>query len=307
MEPTSSPFVSVVIPVFNDAASLRLCLQALEHQTYPQSYYEVIVVDNGSDEAAVIQAVVQEFGQAIGAFEPTPGSYAARNKGISLAKGDIVAFTDADCIPATNWIEQGVRWLQQTLNCGLVAGRIDVFFNHPDRATLVELYEQVMAFPQAEFLEKYQGGATANLFTFKHVLDRVGGFNTHLKSGGDLEWGRRVHSLGYQQVYAEEVCIAHPARSSFHQLYKKTRRVAGGVYDLYVKPDYSAFRKVKTLMRLAWDDLVLTFNSIISVFNEPKLDKGHQKIGVGAVILLVGTISVLEKTRLQLGGMSSRG
>lgn len=281
MEPTlepMQPFVSVVIPVFNDADSLRLCLRALEHQTYPQANYEVIVVDNGSDQAEAIQAVVAECGQAIVTQEAQPGSYAARNKGISLAKGEIIAFTDADCIPAADWIEQGVRRLQQTPNCGLVAGRIDIFCQRPDRATLVELYEQVTAFPQAEFLEKYQGGATANLFTCKQVLDRIGGFNTHLKSGGDLEWGRRVHSLGYQQVYAEEVCIAHPARSSFSQLYKKTRRVAGGVYDLYVKPDYSAFRKVKTLLRLAWDDFVLTGNSLVAVFNASKLNKGHEKL-----------------------------
>jgi glycosyltransferase involved in cell wall biosynthesis len=301
----SIPFVSVIIPVFNDVDRLQHCLAALEQQTYPKSLYEVIVIDNGSTEGNVAE-VTADFGQAIATFEAQSGSYAARNRGLESAKGEVIAFTDADCIPATDWIEQGVCCLQQTPNCGLVAGRIEIFCQHFDRTTLVELYEQATAFHQAEFLEKYQGGATANLFTFKSVFDRVGKFNVHLKSGGDLEWGRRVHRLGYQQVYSENVCIAHPARSTFQQLYKKTRRVAGGVHDLYIKPDYSVYQKAKTLLRLSWDDLVLTVNSIVNLFNESKLSKGHQKIGVGAVILWVGTISVLEKTRLQLGGISSR-
>jgi glycosyltransferase involved in cell wall biosynthesis len=302
----SLPFVSVIIPVFNDLDQLQRCLMALDQQTYPQSHYEVIVVDNGSTEGNVAETTAA-FGQAIATFEPQTGSYAARNHGLELAKGDVIAFTDADCIPAVDWVEQGVRRLQQTPNCGLVAGRIMIFCQHPDCPTLVELYEQVTAFPQTEFLEKYQGGATANLFTFRSVFDRVGKFNVSLKSGGDLEWGRRVHSLGYQQIYAEDVAISHPARSSFQQLYKKTKRVAGGVYDLYVKPDYSVLQKVKTLLRLTWDDLAITLNSIATLFNETKLSKGSQKIGVGAVILGVGIVSVLEKTRLQLGGTSSRG
>ena len=101
-------FVSVIIPVYNDSARVKICLEALEKQTYPQNLYEVIVVDNASDEYPAIKDVVCQFSQAIAAYESRPGSYAARNKGISLAKGDIIAFTDADCIPAKNWIEKGV-------------------------------------------------------------------------------------------------------------------------------------------------------------------------------------------------------
>jgi len=103
MSKTSTPFVSVIIPVYNDPERLKTCLQALEEQTYPQSSYEVIVVDNGSDES--IEPIVTEFNQAKAGYEPHPGSYAARNKGLSLARGEVIAFTDADCIPALDWIE----------------------------------------------------------------------------------------------------------------------------------------------------------------------------------------------------------
>ena len=59
------PFVSVIVPIFNDADRLNLCLAALQTQSYPQSHYEIIVVDNGSDDEQDIQGVVAEFKQAI--------------------------------------------------------------------------------------------------------------------------------------------------------------------------------------------------------------------------------------------------
>ena len=80
-------FVSVIIPVYNDAERLKKCLLALEKQTYPQAQYEVIVVDNASEEN--IKDVVSQFPQARLTFENSPGSYAARNQGISIAKGEL--------------------------------------------------------------------------------------------------------------------------------------------------------------------------------------------------------------------------
>lgn len=306
MEYSSMPFTSVIIPVFNDAKHLKNCLSALEEQTYPKHLYEVIVVDNASDETEKIEDVVAQFGQVISTYEGTPGSYAARNTGILLAKGEVIAFTDADCIPASEWIEKGVINLLKVPSCGLIAGRINIFFKDPSRATLVELHESVFAFPQQYFLDKYRGCATANLFTFKKVIDQAGLFNAEIKSGGDLEWGHRVYSQGYQQIYADDTCIAHPARSSFDQLHKKFIRIAGGVYDLYVKQSHPVQTKVKTLFRVLFDDLFRVLESIFYVFKSSSLEGSRKKIGVSFVILIVGYISIVEKIRLQFGGVSTR-
>jgi glycosyltransferase involved in cell wall biosynthesis len=290
-----SSFVSVIIPVFNDSDRLKLCLQALEAQTYPKELYEVIVVDNGSDEP--IETVVNQFHQASLSYEGERGSYAARNKGISIAKGEILAFTDSDCIPAANWLETGVTHLVSAPNYGLVAGRIDVFFRDPTCPTAVELYDHVTYFQQKQYVEEHQYGATANLFTFKRRFTEVGYFNPKLKSGGDMEWGKRVVSLGYLAHYAESSCVAHPARSSLDQLYKKIIRTSRGHYEL------SKFRNEDN--RSFWIQFITDLSGLRpplrslfrKVISDKKLKNNQQKAQVFLIALFVHYVKFIEKIR----------
>ena len=300
------PFVSVIIPVFNDGERLRSCLQALERQTYDRDYYEVIVVDNDSDPKANIKNIVQQFPFTIAQYEKTPGSYAARNRGIKVTKGEIIAFTDADCIPAPDWIEQGVTHLQKTANCGLVGGNIEIFWHDRDRPTTVELYESILAFRQQDCIEKNHYSVTANLFTWKKVIEEVGDFNSQLKSNGDLEWGNRVYNQGYQQVYAEDVRVAHPAVSSFKQLRKKVVRYAGGAYDLRHQPEYSWLKQNRLFLRAIAFNLMPPVFFAINNYTDPKLNKLQDKLKVILTMTLMRYITVLELLRLKLGGVSTR-
>ncbi len=123
----SEVFASVIIPVLNDVDRLRLCLAALDSQTYPKERFEVIVVDNGSavdprDALPVNAPPTQVFVLR----EEQPGSYAARNRGIAMAHGEVLAFTDADCVPRPDWIEHGIATLQRLSAAAIVAGHIDL-------------------------------------------------------------------------------------------------------------------------------------------------------------------------------------
>lgn len=301
MNQLSKPLVSVIIPAFNDNARLKICLKALEEQTFPKDCYEVIVVDNASAED--IKGVVSKFGRVKFAFESQPGSYAARNKGISLAKGEVIAFTDSDCIPDSEWIKRGVAILQSIDSCGLVAGRIDLFFQNPEHPTAVELYESIeMSFSQEENIEKDHFGVTANLFTFKSVIDNVGCFDYTLKSGGDREWGRRVFEAGYQQIYADDALVAHPARYSFSQLYKRVARFTGGQYDLFMS-------KNPSFWELAMD-VVGTFKppfrSFYRIWTNDKLCGIERKIQFTLVMFFARYVVISEKLSLYLGSKSRR-
>lgn len=299
-------FVSVIIPIYNDAEPLKICLEALENQTYPKDLYEVIVVDNGSNAAQDIKGLVCYFGQVETIYESFPSSYAARNKGLRQARGQIIAFTDADCIPDPNWIQNGVRNLLQVPNCGLLAGKIEIFFRDSHRPTVVELYESITAFPQEHLLKNRRFGATANIFTFKEVIENVGDFNNNLKSGGDMEWGRRVFAYGYNQVYAEDASVRHPARHSFEQLYKRTIRLAGGIYDTQTLKNSSPIKQnllfFQDLILNCVPPLMFAFNT----FLDPRLPKLEQKFKVSILMFFVRYVSAWEKVRLKAGASSAR-
>ncbi|MGB3295624.1 MAG: glycosyltransferase family 2 protein [Phormidesmis sp.] len=300
----NNQFVSVIVPVFNDAERLRLCLEALKRQTYPD--YEVIVVDNASDQGQHIPELVAEFARAVYAYESQTGSYVARNRALGLARGEILAFTDADCIPASDWIESGVDHLLKTPNCGLIAGRIKLFFRGTE-ASPVELYESVTAFPQQRLLSQQQGAATANVFTYQAVMKAVGPFDASLRSNGDIEWGQRVFAAGYQQIYAHDVCVAHPARYTFEQLRKRTLRLAGGVFGRFIQPEHSFLQRNLTFARLLADDLVPPVNFAMSSFKDARLTGFKQKATVSLVLCWVRYVSAVEKVRLKFGGVPHRG
>ncbi len=232
MHNESLPFVSVIIPVFNDSIRLQLCLDALARQTYPVHLFEVIVVDNNPEKDTEIIRLAAQFNAVRAFYESRRGSYAARNLGIHQARGTVMAFTDSDCIPDPDWIEKGVSSLLKTPDCGLVAGKIRFFFKNPSDPTAAEIYDSLNLLKQEEYLKEYHFGATANVFTFKAVFAEVGLFNAQLQSGGDQEWGKRVFAAGFKQVYAEDVVISHPARSTLRELQKKTARVTEGNYYL---------------------------------------------------------------------------
>lgn len=299
---SGNTFVSVIVPVWNDTARLNHCLKALEAQTYPDDSYEVIVVDNNSAEAtehdgAKLCDVVSAHVPARLVNERTPGSYAARNTGLNHARGDIIAFTDSDCIPASDWIESGVDRLAGS-DCAVVAGRIEIFPRVAGRPNAVEQYEKLVALAQKEFVEKYQFGATANLFALREVFVQVGPFLAEVKSGGDLEWGRRVTSAGYRLEYLDSARVLHPARSSFAELYSKIVRVTGGLHDLKRLKG----RRYVEFDRSWWWDILPPVKAIANIMREPSITRWRDRIKVCPVILFVRFVQVFEKLRLAFPG-----
>lgn len=246
-------YVSVIIPTLNDAERLKLCLDALAKQTYLN--FEVIVVDNGSQDVAAHERVCKAFEFVTFTTETKPGSYAARNKGLGLAKGDIFAFTDSDCLPVPQWLEAGVASL---VGKGLVAGRIEIFPENIQNPSAVELYEMVFAFPQEEYVAQSGYGVTANMFTRQAVIDKVGNFNAELLSGGDRDFGERVRSAGFEAIYSAEACVRHPARQTAAELKKKVRRTLGGLRDR----DSSLSHAVDLLKEFLKPPIKLTLNML---------------------------------------------
>ncbi|MBL0170679.1 MAG: glycosyltransferase family 2 protein [Gemmatimonadaceae bacterium] len=214
-------FVSVIVPVFNDAERLGRCLTALEAQTYPSDSYEVVVLDNGSQPPLTDLLGVFAHVRLVG--EPRPGVSRARVTGIEHARGEVLAFTDSDCLPEPGWLANGVACLQQTTNRGVVGGRIEMFDDGSGPSSIATTLSVATHLKQDRFL-KGHWAVCANLFTSRRIVAAVGGMNPALISSGEVEWCQRVHAAGYELAYAVESVVRHPARSSIRALCQRAVR-----------------------------------------------------------------------------------
>jgi glycosyltransferase involved in cell wall biosynthesis len=225
--------VSVVIPVFNDIDALLSCVDALATQKLPQDRFEVIVVDNGPESGAEarlvrVSNILSAIRNASALHEPRPGSYAARNLGLSIAKGRVLAFTDSDCAPAPDWLMAGLAFLEENQDAAAAAGPIRLFAKDPAVRTGAELYELRHGFQVQRYIATASFGATANLFARRTAFDLNGPFDASLRSGGDKEWGMRLKRNGGVLKYAPDAIVHHPARRSIDELRIKAKRVVGG-------------------------------------------------------------------------------
>lgn len=242
IERREAPRVSVIVPVYDHAGRLPQCLDALSRQTLPPDEAEILVVDNGGDPE--ISAVSAAFPRARAVREPAQGSYAARNRGIAEARGDVLAFTDADCVPEPDWLEKGLEALALTA-ADFVAGNIDVTVADPARPTAVERYEKAVSFRQSEYVRRWNFGATASLFVRRRAFEIAGEFDPRLRSLGDREWGQRATAAGLRCAYAPLARVRHPARRTFRSLAERSARVTGGFFTLASSPGRSLNALIK--------------------------------------------------------------
>ena len=144
-------------------------------------------------------------------------SYAARNKGIHNSKGEIIAFTDADCRPESDWLENLVKPFVNP-EIGLSAGEIlalpgkTILEQHADRQNTLS-QKHTLSHPFCAY------GQTANLAVRKQVLAEVGLFRPYLTSGGDADlcW-RILRQTSYKLYFAESAIVRHRHRSTIKQL-----------------------------------------------------------------------------------------
>lgn len=219
--------VAIVIPVWNGQAVLGRCLDALARQTLARNAYQIIVVDNGSDDAT--REIARRYPGVDLLEETRPGSYVARNLGIERVRAPITAFTDADCEPAPDWLEQILRAADANPGFGVLAGKIELFDEIAPEREVFGDYERLFSFPQ---IHAARGNcATANWASETALLRQLGGFDATLKSGGDRQMALRIREAGAPLVYVPAMVVRHPVRASRADLVRKRQRLSGGRWD----------------------------------------------------------------------------
>ncbi len=243
--------VSVIIPHLDDLAGLDRCLNALADQTVPRDWFEILVVDNGSHGGlAAVSACVA--GRARLVEQLQRGAGPARNKGVAEARADIIAFTDADCVPRPDWIARGIERLGPD---NYVGGDIVVTADDHANPSTAEAYEIAIAFNIRRYALKKGFVATANLFVTKSAFLAIGAFDDSLSE--DTDWCWRATLAGYRLDFVPDLLVSHPARSTLAALDKKNRRITRERFHLAMRWGYSrmswALRAIAALLLLPRD------------------------------------------------------
>ena len=233
-----TPFVSVIVATRNRETLLVRTLEALAAQSWPADRCEVIVADNGSTDGTRNAVDLAARRRSVGAvrylYVAQPGKSHAVNGALSLARGDVLAFTDDDVQPAPDWLAQLARVFENP-DVDFAAGRI-----LPDWE---ELPPQWMSPALFGVLAIPDGGARrlpirlgvndhvmpigANMAVRASVVRRIGGLRGDLgklegtlRTGEDHEFFLRLLHTGHGGVYEPAAVVSHHVpRARLHRSY----------------------------------------------------------------------------------------
>jgi len=198
--------ISVIIPTYNSEKTIESCLKSLLKQSFPRKNYEIIIVDDGSNDRTL--RIVSKYKVRI-FRQKHSGPAVARNMGVKHSKGNIILFTDADCVPDKNWIKRvtepfkneqivGVAGAYKTLNKNKLMARFAGY-------EIEERHEGMKKLDSIDFVGTY------NCAYRKSIFSKFGGFDKSFSeaSGEDTELSFRISKAGYKIVFQSKAIVYH--------------------------------------------------------------------------------------------------
>jgi len=209
------PRYSIIVPAYNEGVGIVACVRALVEQASGSAgpgrgQYEIIVVDDAStdDTGQLAEAAGADVVLSIAHGGPA----AARNAGLQIARGELVLFTDADCVPMPGWIAKmaapfedpevvGVKGSYRSRQRGLIARLVQLEFEIR--------YERMAKLPRIDFIDTYAAAYR------REVLLREGGFSTDypVPSVEDVDLSFRLAEKGHRMLFVPDATVwhTHPA------------------------------------------------------------------------------------------------
>jgi len=177
--------ISVIVPAFNAEKTLPHTLRALQNQTLPRKLYEIIVIDDASKDGT--GSVAREFGVRY-RRQNKEGPAAARNLGVRIARGDIVLFTDSDCVPREDWIEKMVKPFEDPRVAGVMGRYLTRQKEFCARFVQLEFEERFSMLGDRDNIDLVPSFAAAFR---RSIFEEVGGFDAHYPQGAPFskKWG----------------------------------------------------------------------------------------------------------------------
>ncbi|HVA80442.1 MAG TPA: glycosyltransferase, partial [Candidatus Binataceae bacterium] len=287
-----TPMVSIVICAYNAERTIRACLESLDRLAYPN--FEVIVVDDGSCDRTA--GIAMDFAQFRLIRQPNQGLGIARNVGASAARGEIIAYTDSDCVADPHWLTLMMRAMQDGGFDGCGGPNYP-----PHEDGCIEAC--VAASPGApcqvligDNLAEHLAGC--NMVFTRAALDRVGGFDPQFTAAGDdvdLCW--RMLERGLRLGYCPAAFVWHFRRNTITAYYRQQRGYGHAEAMLYRRyPE-----RFNALGQIKWSGTIPGFVRTLPGGGAPRVlwaapRAGHQTISDPALRTLMYLPQTLEWT-----------
>jgi glycosyltransferase involved in cell wall biosynthesis len=240
--------------VFNGKAMIDGCLRALAAQNLPSSAYEIIVVDDGSSDDSA--AVAEQMGARV-VRQPNRGAPAARNAGFRVAHGTWTAFTDADCVPARNWLRallnavEGANGARVALGA---AGRMIGYASDSPASRFVDLSggldaEHHLAHPKFPF------APSGNVMYRRDALVAVGGFDERYATYDACDLHTRLRGACQGNFFFEpRAVVLHRHRTNWKSYWKQQGAYGVGYAQFFLhhrkEVRWSLLDEAKMLVKL---------------------------------------------------------
>jgi GT2 family glycosyltransferase len=274
----SLPRATVAVCTYNGASTLADCLRSLEHLSYPD--YEVIVVDDGSKDRT--QSILAEFPWVRKVRQENLGLSAARNRAIAEATGEVIAFTDADCIADPDWLYYLVASLQKGDFVGVGGPNV----SPPAKNWVEATVGAAPGSPSHVLISDHEAEHVpgCNMAFYKRALCEVGGFDPQFRAAGDdvdLCW--RLRETGYRIAFSPAAIVWHHRRSTV-RAYLKQQEGYGHAEALLRFKHLHYFGPTGSAL---WKGRVYAQNRLIPLWERPVIY--HGIFGTGSFQLLYGS------------------
>ena len=269
-------FISVVVPIYNEAAYVERCAQALLGQDYPRDRYEILMVDNNSTDGSY------EIASGIDGIrvlrEEVQGDYAARNLGIASAQGEIIAFTDSDTAPFPDWLDSIEKEMAAEPCTAVIVGGLN--FSGSSRVLgLLAAYEA----DKSRYI--FQGddphlyyGYTCNLAARRRVFEELGAF-APIQRNADVVFVQKVVRACSPKavVYRPQVGVQRLEIRSFGDFVRKQ-----WIYGT----DFPRYARVTSVRPLSMSERMSIFRCVVERRKFRLLD-----VGLLGAALAIGALS----------------
>ncbi len=277
------PFLSIIIPTYNRPAQLAVCLKSLSRLNYPVDHFEVIIVDDGSDISP--DPVVASFRNILDIKvirQAHAGVGIGRNTGASIAKGELLVFTDDDCQPTLNWLQELAVQFRKSPDC-IIGGRTvnilsDNIYSTASQMLISFLFEYYNTNPgHSRFLNG------SNLSVPKKLFLKLEGFDKRffLVGAEEREFCNRWINYGYRMVYAPEVLVYHSHRLTLRTFIRQHFKYGCGAFRFHEARARRDYQRIK----------VEPQSFYLNLFLYPFIQKFRLKPFMISLLLVISQIS----------------